>query len=89
MSANNITLNKSLIFPNRIYVFDASGRQIDPKSSQGIVIQAAWDYQTSVRKQNTDQHIKFAWDTYPRDDVKRQALLKSFGLAPNSPPPGQ
>ena len=85
--ADTLTLNRALQFPNGTFVYDSSGNQIDPKSTQGQEIIAIWNQQAVIRNQNTQQKIQFAWDTYPRDPQSRAQLLTSWGLDPNSPAP--
>lgn len=84
-----VTVDVSKKFPNGTFVFHEDGSQVDPKSSEGTLIQSIWDHQKVVREQNTQQKISWAWTTYPRDDVARQNWLKSQGLDPNSPAPRQ
>lgn len=74
-------------FKNGVYVFHEDGTPVAPSSNEGINIQAAWDHQNLVKTDNNKNRIKFAWDTYPRDEVSRGNLLKSFGLDPKTPAP--
>lgn len=73
-------MDKSLKFPNGVYIFHADGKQIDPNSPEGQTIVAIFHAQDEVRKQNVAQKLKWIKTTFPRDPVKQKQYMKIFGL---------
>jgi len=73
-------MNKDLIFPNNLYIFDKDGIQIDPNSREGKEITKVFKLQEKIRKENAEQNLKWIMSTFPNDKELQEKYKKKFGL---------
>lgn len=79
-STNNLYMNKDLIFPNDVYIFDKNGDQIDPQSSRGQMLIKIFEQQKTQQKKNDEQTLKWIETTFPGDKKMQEKYKKKFGL---------
>lgn len=73
-------MDKSLVFPNGVYIFREDGTQIDPRSPEGKKISLIFEAQEELHKQNREQKLKWILTTFPRDPAKQKEYMKLFGF---------
>ena len=74
-------MNKDLIFPNNLYIFNKNGEQIDPKSKEGKEIIKTFKLQEQIKKDNEEQNMKWIMSTFPNDKELQEKYKKKFGLS--------
>jgi len=73
-------MNKDLIFPNNLYIFNKNGEQIDPNSREGKEIIKTFKLQEQIKKDNEEQNLKWIMSTFPNDKELQEKYKKKFGL---------
>lgn len=81
ITVNNIQhMDKELLFPNGLYIFNKEGNQIDPSSIEGEKIKSVFTIQEDIKKSNREQTLKWILDTFPNDKENQEKYKKKFGV---------